>query len=114
VCSKSLHSQEMVHGCCELFGRTTLRCGQCRGPLGQVIVQQTGQDRWCGASCNAGRRLCQALTSNILARGAVALPGVVAFTPYCCVLSLIPVGLGFIRILCITSMSRGMPEPIFK
>jgi len=54
------------------------------------------------------------LTSNILARGAVALPGVVAFTPCCCVLSLIPVGLGFIPILCINSLSRGMPKPIFK
>ena len=104
----------MVYGCCELFGKTTLQCGQCRGPLGQVIVHQNGPGRLCGASRNAGPRLCQAVSSNILARGAVALPGVVAFTPCCCVLSLIPVGLGFIRILCINSLSRSMPEPIFE
>jgi len=57
--------------------------------------------------------LCQALTPNILACGAVALPGVVAFTPCCCVLSLILVGLGFIRMLFFFSLSRGMPESVF-
>jgi len=104
----------MVNGSCQLFGRTTLRCGQCRGPLWQVIVHQTGPDRWCGASCNAGHRLCQALTSNILAHGAVALPGVAAFTLCCCVLSLILVGLGFSRILGFNSLPRGMPESVFE
>jgi len=109
-----MHSREMVHGRRKLFGRTTLRYGQCRGPLWQVIVHQTGPDRWCGALCNAGHRLCQSLTSNILARGAVALPGVVAFSPCCCVLSLILVGLGFVRMLCFNSVSRGMPEFVFE
>jgi len=66
------------------------------------------------ASCNVGRRLCQALTSKILARGAVALPGVVAFTQCYCVLSSILVGLGFFRMLCFNSLSRGMLESIIE
>jgi len=100
----------MVHGRCKLFGRTTLRRGEYLRPLAQVIVHQTGPDRWCCASSNAGRRLCQALTSNFLARGAVALQGVVACTPCYCVLRPILVGLGFILMLCFNSLSRGMPE----
>jgi len=76
--SKSFHSQQMVHGRCGLFGRTTLRCRQGLGPLWQVIVHRTDPDRWSGALCKAGHRLCQALTSNNFARGAVALPRVVA------------------------------------
>jgi len=103
-----------VHGRCKLFDRTTLRCGDCLGLLAQVIVHQTGPDRLCFASCNAGRRLCQALTSNILARGAVALPGVVAFTPCYCVVSSILVGLGFVHMLCFNSLSRGMPDSIIE
>jgi len=36
------------------------------------------------------------------------------FTPCYCVLSSILVGLGFIRMLCFNSLSRGMPESIIK
>ena len=104
----------MVHGRCTLFGRTTLRCGECLDPLAQVIVHQTRSDRACRASCISGRRLCQALISKLLARGAVALPGVVAFTPCYYVLSPILVVLGRIRKLCFNPLSRGMPESIFK
>jgi len=94
--------------------RTTLRCGQFRCPFWQVIVHQICADSWCGTFCNVGHRLFQALTLHILARGAVALPGVVSFTPCCCELSRILVGLGFIRMLFFNSLSRGMPEPVFE
>ena len=114
VDSKFLHSQEMVRRCCKLFRRITLRCGLCRGPLCELIVHQTGADRWSGAFFNVADRLCQALTLRIFARGAVALSGVFSFTPCCCELSLILVGSGFIRMLFFNSMSRGMPDPNFE
>jgi len=46
------------------------------------------------------------------AHSTTLLPGVVVFTQCYCVLSSILVELGFIRMLCFNSLSRGMSESI--